>query len=86
MSWDIESFRVKIENEHNFPGIYMFKFIVPLEKKEQIIALLPKGNISFRNSSANTYVSVTCKARVQTSQDVLDIYIEANKIDGCIAL
>lgn len=86
MSWDVESFREKVEQEHSFPGIYIFKFIVPANKKQEILDLLPKGEITFRNSANQKYVSITAKIKLQTSQGVLDVYLAANKVEGCIAL
>ncbi len=86
MSWDVESFKEKVESEHTFPGIYVFKFIVPTEKKEDILELLPQGKTSMRSSSNNHYVSITCRAQLSSSQDVVEVYFEANKVEGTIAL
>ena len=86
MSWDIESFRQKLEDQHTFPGTYKFKFIVPNEQKETILEVLPAEEVQFRESSNGKYVSVTASAKMKTSQGVLDVYIQANKIEGCIAL
>ncbi|MEQ8338964.1 MAG: DUF493 family protein [Cyclobacteriaceae bacterium] len=86
MSWDIESFREKVESEHTFPGVYIFKFIVPSEKKDEILELLPHGKTSMRSSSNNHYVSITCRAELSSSQDVIEVYFEANKVEGTIAL
>lgn len=86
MSWDVESFKAKVELEHTFPGVYIFKFIVPSDKKDDILELLPKGETSLRTSSKNHYISITCKAELNTSQEVIDVYFEANKVDGTIAL
>ena len=86
MSWDVSSFREKIENEHQFPGIYVFKFIVPVEKKQDVLDFLPDGDLSFRNSSNNTYVSVTLKANVNNSQEVVDVYEKAYNVQGIVAL
>ncbi|WP_258102826.1 DUF493 domain-containing protein [Marinoscillum sp. MHG1-6] len=86
MSWDIQAFKEKLESQHQFPGSYSFKFIVPVDKKEQVLALLPKSDISFKESAKGTYVSITSVAKLQTSQEVLDVYIAANNIEGLIAL
>ncbi len=86
MSWDIESFRQKLEDQHDFPGNYTFKFIVPKEKREEVVRILPAGEVKYRDSSNGTYVSVTVVAPMQKSDEVLDVYINANKIEGCIAL
>ncbi len=86
MSWDIESFRQKLEDQHTFPGTYKFKFIVPNEQREAILKVLPVDDVRFRESSNGKYVSVTASGKMKTSQGVLDVYIAANKIEGCIAL
>lgn len=88
MSWDVESFREKLESQHRFPGNYSFKFIVPHEKQQEVMNILPKqgSQTSFRESSNGKYVSITSVSTLNSSQEVLDVYMEANKIEGCIAL
>jgi putative lipoic acid-binding regulatory protein len=86
MSWNIESFREKLESEHTFPGPYLFKFIVPVEKKDEVLKILPRGDVSLKESSKATYVSITLKAQVIQSQQVIDIYSRAYQIEGIVAL
>ncbi len=86
MSWDTDAFKEKIESEHSFPGTYVFKFIVPVGKKTEVTDLLPVGDISFRNSTNNSYVSITLKAHVSTSDEVVEVYERAYKVEGIIAL
>ncbi|MFH6983938.1 DUF493 domain-containing protein [Marinoscillum luteum] len=86
MSWDVESFREKVELQHNFPGYYTFKFIVPVDKKSEILDLIPPGEVSFKESSGKNYISITAKTKLETSQAVLDVYIAANQVEGCFAL
>ena len=86
MSWSVEAFKEKLEKEHSFPGSYVFKFIVPLEKKEEVEHILPPGDISYRNSKTNKYTSLTVHADRNSSEEVIDIYHKAHKIEGIIAL
>ena len=86
MSWDYNSFKEKVESEHDFPGIYLFKFIVPFSKKDEVLELLPKGNISFRGSSNNKYVSISLESKVDSSDQVIEIYKSVHSIEGLIAL
>ena len=86
MSWDVAAFRERIEEEHSFPGTYIFKFIVPVAKKDELVGLLPEGDLSFRNSSNNSYVSITLKARVGSSEEVVATYESAYGIKGILAL
>ena len=86
MSWDRVSFKEKIEKEHTFPGIYVFKFIVPKSKRDEVLSFLPEGEIAFRNSSKNAYVSITLKVHVEKSNDILSVYEKAYAVDGIVAL
>lgn len=80
------SFQEKLDQEHSFPGIYVFKFIAPSEKIDQVKELLPPGKLSFRRSSNNKYTSVTLQAQVMTSLEVVEVYLSMKDITGVIAL
>ena len=86
MSWDVEAFREKVESQHEFPGKYSFRFIVPKERKDELLSILPEAELSFKKSSGNKYVSVTAIATLLNSQGVIDVYYAANKVKGCMAL
>ena len=86
MSWDVTSFKEKLESEHTFPGTYIFKFIVPGEQKDEVIRILPKGELSFKHSSNQKYLSLTLKATVQSSDEIIAVYQEAYGIKGIVAL
>lgn len=86
MSWSIEGFREKLENEYTFPVVYIFKFIVPLDKQQELEAVLPDGERSYRQSKTNKYVSLTLKKRVESSVEVIEVYKSAYEIEGIIAL
>ncbi|MEP1034180.1 DUF493 family protein [Ekhidna sp.] len=86
MSWDERSFLEKLEGTHQFPEHYTFKFIVKPEYQAQIESLLPGAEIRLKPSSGNKYVSVTLRRLMDTSRDVVEVYKQANKIEGIIAL
>lgn len=86
MSWDKEAFREKLESQHVFPGKYNFKFIVPKDKKSEVIAILPSSDLSFKNSSNGKYISITAVSNLKNSEEVLNVYTMAHQIEGCIAL
>ncbi len=86
MAWNELAFKEKLENEHSFPGQYIFKFIVPIDKENEVLAILPDGEISKKTSSNNNYVSITLKALVQGSGDVIRVYKSVTPIPGLIAL
>jgi len=83
---NINSFREKLDNNHAWPTLYMFKFIVPMGKEAEIEKLFPKNEVTTKQSSQGNYISVTAKLMMNSSQDVIDIYEQANKVQGVIAL
>jgi len=86
MSWDTIEFRQKLDDQHTFPGLYIFKFIVPSEAVEQVEKLWNKGEILKKPSSKGKYTSVTINAQVENSEQIVEIYQRASEIKGCIAL
>ena len=86
MSWDIDAFVEKLENNHTFPGPYTFKFIVTLEHQAEVEELVKNAEIRLKPSSGNKYVSVTIKANMENSMEVVEIYKKAKNIEGIISL
>jgi putative lipoic acid-binding regulatory protein len=86
MSWDTEGFREKLESQHTFPGLYIFKFIVPAHAAAEVEALWTDGEITLRPSSKGNYVSVTIHAHLTDAEEVITVYRNASRIEGCIAL
>lgn len=82
----IESFREKLETEYEWPSLYTFKFIVPKEKVDAVRIIFKNHEVTEKKSSQGKYVSVTSKIMSESSQHIIDIYLEANKIEGLIAL
>lgn len=80
------SFKEKLENQHQFPGYYLFKFVVPASQKQRLLELMPEGKTSFKESSGKSYVSVTVEAFMESSLDVIDVYEKASKVEGVISL
>ncbi len=81
-----QEFQEKLEEAHSFPSLYMFKFIVIEQRKEEVKALFTGHELQFKPSSKGKYVSVTARVMMGSSQSVIDIYKKANEIEGIIAL
>ena len=86
MSWDESAFKEKLENNHEFPGGYTFKFIVKPEQEQEVKSLLVGADVKLKPSSGNKYVSVTLNKEMQSSQEVIEVYKKAHTIEGIIAL
>ena len=81
-----EEFIRMLDQEHQWPTWYLFKFIVPRGKEDLVVALFPEGEASVKASSKGKYRSVTAKIIMASGQEVLDIYEKAYHIEGVLAL
>jgi len=82
----IASFKEKLDSQHQWPGLYVFKFIVPADKVPAVRALFPDMELTERASSKGNYTSITVKAHMESSDHVITHYVEAKKIEGIISL
>lgn len=82
--------KIQLEENTNWPAVYLYKFIVPankgnVSKIEQIFAK-NKAEISSRDSSKGTYTSISIKVIMDSPDKVIEKYIEVSKIEGVISL
>ena len=85
-----KSLREKLDNNHNFPEDYLFKFIFPndharLMKLYQIFDEM-KYSITTRESKNGKYLSASILAFVLDANQVTDIYQKASVIEGIMML
>ncbi|MCG2792926.1 MAG: DUF493 domain-containing protein [Weeksellaceae bacterium] len=85
-----KSLKEKLEQQHNFPEEYLFKFIVPgdSEKITEIIRIFDglKYTLSNRESSKGKYTSVSFLCFVMDADHVIDIYQKVAKIENVMML
>ncbi len=79
-------FKERLDDEHNWPTIYMFKFVVPVAKADEVRQLFIKENLQSKNSKAGNYVAFTLKKLIKSSDEVIVTYLKANKVKGLIAM
>jgi hypothetical protein len=82
----IDSFREKLDQHHTWPSLYVFKFIVPTGKEEEVKQLFPFHPTTERLSRQGNYTSLTAQMVMPSGDAVIDIYVQASKIDGIVAL
>ena len=82
----LENLKAVLDETLEWPSEYTFKFIVPVDKKENLIVLIGDGDISIRPSKKGNYISVTVKKHLQSSEDVITIYLRVSSIEGIISL
>ena len=83
---DHKEFREKLESLHQWPSLYMFKFIVPKDRVDDVRALFPKNVVTEKESKTGKYISVTAQIMASSTDQIIDIYESANSIEGLIAL
>lgn len=82
----LDSFRKKLDEHHAWPSLYMFKFIVPRGKENELRNLFPEHEISERASANGNYASFTIKMMCPSSEAVIKVYEKVEGIEGIIAL
>lgn len=87
---DIERIKKTIDETHEWPSVFMFKFIVPSDNVRiaEVEALFNTQTAQIRmNASRNgKYTSITAHEVVTDAENVMDVYKKASKIEGLIAL
>lgn len=81
--------KIKLENQHSFPMVYMFKFIVPNDnhKLALVEALFgPESQVGIRKSKTGKFISVTGKEVMTDADSVIDRYKKAETIEGIVSL
>jgi hypothetical protein len=79
-------FKEKLDFEHQWPTVYMFKFVVPSEKVQEFHGIFEEESLQSKKSKSGKYASFTLKKMMSSSQEVVEIYLKARKIEGIIAL
>ncbi len=82
----VTAFKEKLDQEHEWPGIYIFKFVVPKEKVQDFKETFPEYTFQERKSKAGNYISFTLKMEMKSSDEVVDIYFKAKTVEGIISL
>ena len=81
------SFKERLDGFYDWPCSYVFKFIAPADRLDQITGLFGEGvEIRTRRSARGNYASVTAEVVMAGSDEVIAIYRQAGKIDGVMPL
>ena len=83
---DFETLKIALENGHQFPCEYTFKFVVPQARVDEVRSLLPGARLSEKASQNGNYVSVTLRSTLASADAIVDVYRRAAAIEQLIAL
>ncbi|MCH2534221.1 MAG: DUF493 domain-containing protein [Bdellovibrionales bacterium] len=81
-----EKFKELLDQEHNFPTQYTFKFIVPHTQQKAVERLFPNETIDLKASRKGNYISLSVTMTIESSDLVIAIYEKASEIKGLISL
>jgi hypothetical protein len=80
------SLKTKLDEEHVWPGVYTFKFIMKSELLPAFVAILAGHRYTTRNSAAGRHVAVTAELFMESSDEVIALYRRAAEFEGVISL
>lgn len=83
-------FYEQLLQSQNWPGFYLFKFIVKSESSHlQDLKKLfdpAKANFTEKKSSKKKFTSLSIKVKMQSPEEVIAIYKKSSSLEGVIAL
>ena len=85
----LEKIKASLDEVHQWPSAYMFKFIVPTvsNKYEELMKIFPKEVDTYtKMSKEGKYTSVTIKEILFSGEDVIQRYKAVHLLEGIIAL
>ena len=71
-----KSLREKLEDQSEFPSVYMFKFIIPADNHKLAIVEALFGDdaiITTRQSKTNKFISITAKEMMISSDQIIKV-------------
>jgi len=82
-----QSFKDRLDGYYDWPCGYVFKFIAPHDKLDDVVALFAEETeLSTRRSKQGNYVSVTAEIEMANSDAVVEVYRRAGAIGGVMPL
>jgi putative lipoic acid-binding regulatory protein len=82
----LESFRSSLDANYEWPCVYPFKFIVPKEHTETVLALFADDPVRAKESSSGRYTAYTMEMHVHSCDEVIAIYERVTQIPNVISL
>jgi hypothetical protein len=82
----VNNFRIKLDEHHSWPTVYIFKFIVPKGKETELKNLFPLHTSTDKVSTQGNYISVTFQMMMHSSDAVIEVYERVSTIEGLISL
>jgi len=79
-------FMQALDDHHQWPCPYVYKFIMPTENLPEFTALFPEDKIETRASKKGKYTSVTMVSNMCSADAVMEVYEKAAQVPGLMSL
>ena len=85
----LDALRKQLDAEHQWPSMYMFKFVLPNDdtKIKQLHEIFGESaEFRSRLSKKGNYTSFTIRSVMLNADQIFDLYSKASRIEGIISL
>jgi uncharacterized protein len=79
-------FRELLDQNYQWPDYYVWKFIVKVDSQDQVKAHLSQHELQVKVSQNGSYVSITARKLVTSTDEVIELYELVSKISGVMSL
>jgi putative lipoic acid-binding regulatory protein len=86
MTEEQHKFQQMLDEHHEWPCPYVFKFIMPTENLPLFVDLFADARLQTRESKTGKYTSVTMESTMCSGKSVMEVYHKASEIPGLMAL
>jgi hypothetical protein len=86
MSDKSKQFKQVLDEHHQWPCPYVYKFIVPTDNLGKFNELFPEEALETRLSRTGKYTSVTMTSTMCSADEVMAIYERAARVPGIMSL
>lgn len=86
MSFDWDKFRALLDESYQWHDYYEFKFIVKDADKQVVLDILAGYQIVEQPSKKGTYVSISARKLMKSSDEVIDVYVKMAPLKGVMSL
>ncbi len=86
MSAEFDKLRALLEQQYVWPAAYTFKFVIKAELLDEFKAKVTVDITATRESGGGKYLAITAQKLILHTEQVIDIYQQAQQIKGIISL
>lgn len=83
---NLDKFKVLLENNHNWPFKYTFRFIIPFTELSELERILGKEGLSVKPSKNGNYLSVVSVMNINSAEEIIKYYQDVSKIKGILSI